>query len=78
MGWAGKRNGELLTLAAAQFDVLITVDQNLQRQHDLTKYNLAVVVLRANTNRLQDLRPLVPVLLQMLPLAARGIATTVE
>ena len=77
MGWAGKRNGELLTLAAAQFDVLITVDQNLQRQHDLTKYNLAVVVLRANTNRLQDLRPLVPVLLQMLPLAARGIATTV-
>ena len=27
MGWSGKKNGALLTLAAADFDVLITIDQ---------------------------------------------------
>ena len=30
VGWAGKQNGELLTLAASSFEVLITVDTNLR------------------------------------------------
>ena len=29
MGWAGIKNGQLLTLAEAEFDVFITVDRNL-------------------------------------------------
>jgi predicted nuclease of predicted toxin-antitoxin system len=35
MGGAGKRNGELLQLAAADFDVLLTADQNLGHQQNL-------------------------------------------
>jgi len=60
MGWAGKRNGELLSLAAAHFDVFITVDRNLPKQHDIAQYDLAVVVLVAPTNRVADLQPLIP------------------
>ena len=29
MGWAGVKNGQLLALAEAEFDVFITVDRNL-------------------------------------------------
>lgn len=32
LGWAGMRNGELLRQAEAQFEVLITADQNLRYQ----------------------------------------------
>lgn len=34
-GWAGTKNGELLRLAAAEFDVFVTVDQNLRFQRNL-------------------------------------------
>lgn len=37
MGWAGKRNGELLRLAAAEFDALLTADQNLEHQQNLDR-----------------------------------------
>src|ERR1035437_5671241 len=33
--WAGKKNGELLSLAEPQFDVLLTLDKNLPYQQDL-------------------------------------------
>ena len=59
MGWAGKRNGELLKLAEGQFDVFVTVDRVLPKQHDIPQYNLAIVVLVARSNRLADLQPLV-------------------
>ena len=54
------KNGELLTLAEKDFDAFITVDRNLSFQQHLPRYNIAVIVLRARSNRLQDLRPLVP------------------
>jgi predicted nuclease of predicted toxin-antitoxin system len=38
-GWAGKQNGELLKLAEAQFDVLVTVDTNLRYQQNLKGLN---------------------------------------
>jgi hypothetical protein len=61
MGWAGKKNGELLTLIAADgFEVLLTVDQNIRHQQNLAAAGVAVVVLVAATNRLADLLPLVP------------------
>src|SRR3712207_1585290 len=61
MGWAGKKNGELLALMAADgFEVLLTVDQNLRYQQNPTAVGVAVVVLVAATNRLPDLLPLVP------------------
>lgn len=61
MGWAGKRNGELLRLLTAeQFAVFLTTDQNLQYQQNFRGLRVAVVVLVAPTNRLADLVPLIP------------------
>ncbi|MSQ77020.1 MAG: hypothetical protein EXR97_01005 [Nitrospiraceae bacterium] len=71
-GWAGIKNGELLRLAQAQFDVFVTVDRNLSFQQSLPSFSIAAIVLRAPTNRLKDLRPLVPRLIQALPLVPKG------
>ena len=77
MGWATVKNGELLVLASETFDVFVTVDRKLPSQQNLNVLAIAVVVLRARTNRLADLRPLVPSLLAALPHAKRGEATVV-
>jgi hypothetical protein len=51
---------------AGQFDVLITVDKSMPFQQRLDERPVAQVVLRALSNRLPDLLPLVPALLQVL------------
>ncbi|MFB2981956.1 DUF5615 family PIN-like protein [Microseira sp. BLCC-F43] len=78
MGWAGIKNGQLLTLAEAEFDVFITVDRNLSFQQNLPTFNIAVLVLQASSNRLADLKPLVPNILSILPTAEKGKATVVS
>jgi hypothetical protein len=60
MGLAQIKNGKLLTLAQAEFDVFLTVDRNLQYQQSVQEYSIAVVVLVARDNRLQTLSSLVP------------------
>ena len=78
MGWAGKRNGELLRLAAREFDVFLTVDRRLQeRTTALSMFRIAVIVLVARSNRLLDLLPLVPATLEVLPRAKPGKAVIV-
>ncbi len=77
MGWSIIRNGELLGLAAKQFDVFVTVDRNLSFQQNLPAFVIAVIVLRARTNRLSDLQPLVPELLSCIPTARPGAVTYV-
>jgi hypothetical protein len=77
MGWATKRNGELLALAVGEFDVFLTADRNLSYQQDLSSFDIAVVVLIARSNRLDDLRPLVPRVLEILPTAPRRTITLV-
>lgn len=72
MGWRGKENGDLLGLAAAHFDVFLTTDRNLSFQQNLHRFALAVIVLIAPSNRLNDLRRLVPELLQTLPFVKPG------
>jgi len=58
--WAGLKNGALLSEAeAAGFSVLVTGDQNLEHQRNLTKRKLGIVVLGAASNALEDLLPLV-------------------
>jgi predicted nuclease of predicted toxin-antitoxin system len=59
-GWSGKKNGELLALADAQFDVLLTLDKNLPFQQDLGSVRIAVLIIRARSNRIQDLLPVIP------------------
>lgn len=78
MGWATIKNGELLELAQKEFDVFITVDRNLSFQQNLTKFNLAVLVLRAHSNRLSDLKPLAPKVPSVLPTLTKGKAEIVS
>ena len=67
MGWTAKRNGELLRLMAAErFDAFLTVDQNLEFEQNLTKASVGVLVVVARTNRVKDLRPLLPQILDAL------------
>jgi hypothetical protein len=61
MGWAGRKDAEVLALMAGQgFEVLVTVDQNMRHQQNLSAAGVAVVVLVAASNRLADLVPLMP------------------
>ena len=57
MGWADLDDGPLLDAMAERFDVLVTVDKSLPKQQRIDNRPLAVVVLRAKTNRLTDLLP---------------------
>ena len=77
MGWASKRNGELLRLAAREFEVFLTVDRRLQHEQELSMFRIAVIVLVARSNRLLDRLPLVPATLEVLPRARRGEAVVV-
>ena len=67
MGWSSKRNGELLKLMLGErFEALLTVDQNLPFQQNLTASGISVVVAVARTNRVKELRPLMPRVLEAL------------
>ena len=57
-GWSGVKNGRLLELAEAEFDVFLTVDQNLKYQQNLTNLNIGIILLVARNNRLKTLLPL--------------------
>jgi hypothetical protein len=78
MGWASKRNGELLALAVSRFDVFVTADRNLSYQQAVSAFDIAVVVLAARSNRLEDLRPLITRLLEVLPTAERRAVMVVR
>ncbi len=71
-GWAGKTNGELLELASGSFDIFIPADQGLEYQQNSMNVEIAVIVLRAPTNRFHDLKPLAPRILEALREATPG------
>ena len=77
MGWLTIKNGELLALASQQFDIFVTVDRNLSFQQNLAGLPMAVIVLQATSNRLADLRPLVPSLLAAIKAYQPGTAKLV-
>src|ERR671925_965323 len=65
-GWTGIKNGELLRLAAAQFDVFVSMDGNLEFQQNIRALPIAVLIIQALSNRMEHLTPLVPAILQEL------------
>ena len=67
MGWSGIVNGQLLTKASEEgFEVFVTIDKNLKFQQNLKKYKVAVVVLQTRLNRMEYVRPLIPIVLSQL------------
>ena len=51
LGWSTLSNGELLTFAERQFDVLITTDRQLRHQQNLSGRRLAVLALSTTSWR---------------------------
>ena len=60
MDWRGIKNGALLALAEPAFDAFVTVDGSLQYQQNTPEVELLIIVLKAKSNRLEHLLPLIP------------------
>ena len=77
--WAGLKNGELLDHAeAAGFTALLTGDQSLEFQQNIAKRRLGVIVLKGESNGIEDLLPLVPGVLAILAGLRAGTVSRVE
>jgi predicted nuclease of predicted toxin-antitoxin system len=75
-GWAGLENGAVLDKAVEDgFEVLITMDSSMVHQQNIAQYAIAVVALRAKSNRLADTRPLMRAVLRLLPGVKPGAVT---
>ena len=72
MNWHCLSNGKLLAAADPHFDVFLTVDKNLVLQQEISGLHLAVIVLRAPSNKIEDLSPLMPKVLALLPTLKPG------
>ena len=77
-GWTSVKNGKLLALAKDQFDVLLTADKGMEYQQNQDTLPVAILVVRAKTNRLEDLARAVPSILaalnEMPPRTLRQVA----
>jgi hypothetical protein len=59
MGWSGIENGELLAVAAEHaFDALLTMDRGIEFEQNTKVLPLAVIVISAQSNALEDIQPL--------------------
>jgi predicted nuclease of predicted toxin-antitoxin system len=72
MGWAELRNGALLAVAATAFDVVLTVDKNIKFQQNLHTFPISVIVLDAEMNTPEVLRPFAPYVEAVLPTLRPG------
>jgi hypothetical protein len=78
IGWAGLKNGALLREAEKRFEVLVTMDGNMDDQQNLTRFRIAVIALEVKSNRLADTRPLMAKVLAVLPIFKPGTLTVVR
>jgi predicted nuclease of predicted toxin-antitoxin system len=77
MRWRGIRNGELLRLAQGQFDVFLTMDRSIPFQQSVAGLDIAVVVIRARSNRPDELSKLTREIDEAARKAVAGTATSV-
>ena len=72
LGWQGIKNSDLLRRARGRFEVLLTMDSNLEFQQNVAGFEVAILVLVACSNRMVHLRPLVPGILTALKTVRAG------
>lgn len=60
IGWKGLDNGELLARASEQFGALVSMDKSMPAQQDISNLAIGLVLIRAASNRIEALRPLIP------------------
>jgi hypothetical protein len=65
-GWTGVKNGALLQLMHGEYDVFVTMDRGIEHQQNLARLSFGVLLIRAPSNRMIDLLPLVPAILEIL------------
>jgi hypothetical protein len=65
-GFGSKKNGELLTIAEGQWDVLLTSDRNIKYQQNMTGRSVSILILCVKSNRMENLLPLMPACAQAL------------
>jgi len=65
-GWTSVNNGLLLSLAKDEFDVLLTADKGMEYQQNQDTLPVAILVVRAKSNRMEDLGRAVPSILAAL------------
>jgi len=56
--WGSLKNSDLLEAAQQEFDVLLTADRSIPYQQNLSRFDIAVVVIQAKSNAYEDLAPL--------------------
>ena len=76
-GWKGLENGELLVRASGKFEALISMDRNMPAQQDIHRYRIGLVLVRAVSNRIEALRPLIPAIQTALASVRPGEVTRV-
>lgn len=76
-GWAGIKNGDLLRRMSGHYDVFITMDRGIEFQQPISLFPLGIIIVRAASNRMQDLRPLVPAILAAIGATTPGQAQRV-
>ena len=59
-------------MVGEHFEALFTVDRNLPFQQNLRASGIAVVIAVARTNRVKELRPLMPKVLDALRIVREG------
>lgn len=72
LGWSGVLNGELMLRARERCDVFVTLDRNIEFQQNIAELPFGVVVVRAASNRMTHLRPLVSAILLAVSAATPG------
>ena len=77
-GWTSVKNGKLLNLAKDDFDVLLTADKGKEHQQNQDALPVAILVVRAKSNRMEDLGRAIPAILaaleEMPPRTLRKVA----
>jgi predicted nuclease of predicted toxin-antitoxin system len=78
-GWSGLKNGQLMTAASGEgFDILLTIDKNLQHQQNVGKFPLIVVILNSPSSKLEVMIKFLPSFEKQLQVFAKGNAYLVE
>jgi len=72
VGWQGVLNGELLDRTEAEFDVLLTMDQNMPFQTNILGRKLAGLVVEAKSNRFSEIEPLIDSIASAIPRLKEG------
>ena len=77
-GLSSYTNGQLLRRISGEFDLFITVDKSIRYQQNLGAYDVALVLLRARSNDIVDIEPVLPRLFARWADIRRGALLTIE